>query len=341
MHIVIVSDAWFPQVNGVVRTLSTTAAELRKLGHRVSTITPDLFSTIPCPGYKEIRLSLRANVAKRIRDLAPDAVHIAVEGPLGLQARRYCVKNKVPFSTAYHTKFPEYLKEQYSIPMWMTYPLIRRFHAKSCSVMVATPSLEAHLTARGFKNIVRWSRGVDTDLFAPRDKSFLQLPRPIWLSVGRVSREKNLTAFLDLDLAGTKVVVGDGPQLAQLKSRYPDVHFVGAQTGETLAKYFSASDVFVFPSLTDTFGLVLLEALSSGIPVAAYPVTGPIDVITSENVGCLHTDLREAALTALHLSSEKCREFALQHSWEASTLQFVKNLRALSETEKLTLSKVA
>jgi glycosyltransferase involved in cell wall biosynthesis len=341
MHIVIVSDAWFPQVNGVVRTLSTTINELRKLGHQVTTITPDLFKSIPCPGYNEIRLSIGANVARMLRRMTPDAVHIAVEGPLGLKARRYCIKNNVPFSTAYHTKFPEYLKEQYGVPMWLTYPLIRRFHARSCSVMVATPSMEAHLISKGFKNIVRWSRGVDTNLFAPRGKSFLELPRPIWLSVGRVSKEKNLAAFLDLKLSGTKLVVGDGPQLAQLKARYPDVQFVGSQTGETLANYFSASDVFVFPSQTDTFGLVLLEALASGIPVAAYPVTGPIDVITSPDVGCLHENLHEAAIRALELSPEKCRDYALQFSWEASTLQFVKNLRALTPVEKQGLSRAA
>jgi glycosyltransferase involved in cell wall biosynthesis len=327
MHIAIISDAWFPQVNGVVRTLSTIVEELRAMGHRVSTITPDLFKSIPCPGYKEIRLSLNANVGKHLDRLNPDAIHIAVEGPLGILARRYCLKRRLPFTTAYHTKFPEYLMEQYGIPVCLTYPLVRRFHAPSCSVMVATPTMEADLIARGFKNITRWSRGVDTSLFAPGDKTFLDLPRPIWLNVGRVSAEKNIGAFLDLDLPGTKVVVGDGPQLNELKGKYPQVHFAGVQTGKTLARYYSASDVFVFPSRTDTFGLVLLEALASGLPVAAYPVTGPIDVITSEEVGILNADLQEAARRALYLSPERCWSYAMYYSWRASAEQFLNNLR--------------
>ncbi len=327
MHIALISDAWFPQVNGVVRTLSTVVRELRAMGHQVSTITPDMFRSIPCPGYKEIRLSLTAAVGKRLAQLKPDAIHIAVEGPLGLLARRYCLKHGLPFTTAYHTKFPEYLQEQYGIPSWLTYPLVRRFHAPSCSVMVATPTLEAELLARGFKNIARWSRGVDTDLFAPGDKSFLDLPRPIMLNVGRVSAEKNIGAFLDLDLPGTKLVVGDGPQLKELRKKYPQVHFAGVKAGAELAKYYAASDVFVFPSKTDTFGLVLLEALASGLPVAAYPVTGPLDVITSQDVGCLDLDLQQAVRAALKLSPQRCREYALTYSWRASAEQFVNNLK--------------
>ena len=329
MHIALISDAWFPQVNGVVRTLSTTVKELRAMGHTVSTITPDLFRTIPCPGYKEIRLSLNADVARRLDALKPDAIHIAVEGPLGMLARRYCIKRGLPFTTAYHTKFPEYLQEQYGIPASLTYPLVRRFHGRACSVMVATPSMEADLISRGFKNIVRWSRGVDTELFSPAagGKDLLQLPRPLWLNVGRVSAEKNIGAFLGLDLPGTKVVVGDGPQLAALRKQYPEVHFAGMKSGSELASYYAACDVFVFPSKTDTFGLVLLEALASGLPVAAYPVTGPVDVITSAEVGCLDQDLQKAALTALSLSPERCREYALQYSWRASAEQFLNNLR--------------
>jgi glycosyltransferase involved in cell wall biosynthesis len=257
----------------------------------------------------------------------PDAIHISVEGPLGRVARRYCLDRSLLFTTAYHTKFPEYLHHQFRVPQGLTYAFVRRFHAPSSAVMVATPTLERELKDHGLRNIVRWSRGVDSALFAPNpDKGFLQLPRPIWLNVGRVSVEKNISAFLSLVLPGSKLVVGDGPQLAELKREYPDVHFVGQKTGEELARYYAASDVFVFPSKSDTYGLVLLEALASGLPVAAYPVTGPIDVITAETVGSLDENLQLAAEKALKLSPLACREFALTHSWQACALQFANNL---------------
>jgi glycosyltransferase involved in cell wall biosynthesis len=328
MRILIVSDAWYPQINGVVRTLSTVAGELRLLGHDVSVIGPDRFRTIPCPTYPDIRLAVDAlsKLPPLIRAYAPDAIHISTEGPLGFAARRYCRQNGLAFTTAYHTKFPEYIEARTRIPPSWTYRLIRPFHAAAARVMVSTGSIEAELRRNGFDNIVRWSRGVDTSLFRPRDKSFLRDPRPIALYVGRVAVEKNIAAFLDLPFAGTKYVVGDGPQLRLLRRRYPGVRFVGMKTGEDLANHYAASDVFVFPSRTDTFGLVLLEALASGIPVAAYPVAGPLDVIGDAPVGCLDEDLAAAVAKALTLRPEACRAHALHFSWRASAEQFLRNL---------------
>jgi glycosyltransferase involved in cell wall biosynthesis len=328
MRILIVSDAWYPQINGVVRTLSTVAGELRLLGHDVSVIGPDRFRTIPCPTYPDIRLAVDAlgKLPQLIRAFEPDAIHISTEGPLGFAARRYCRRNGLAFTTAYHTKFPEYIQARTRIPPAWIYRLIRPFHAAAARVMVSTGSIEAELRRNGFDNIVRWSRGVDTGLFRPRDKSFLGDPRPIALYVGRVAVEKNIAAFLDLPFAGTKYVVGDGPQLRLLRRRYPGVRFVGMKTGEDLANYYAASDVFVFPSRTDTFGLVLLEALASGIPVAAYPVAGPLDVIGGAPVGCLDEDLAAAVAKALTVQTEACRAHALNFSWRASAEQFLRNL---------------
>jgi glycosyltransferase involved in cell wall biosynthesis len=259
-------------------------------------------------------------------DFKPDTIHIAVEGPLGRNAKRYCTKRGLAFTTAYHTKFPEYLQEHARVPLWITYRMLRQFHKGSSALMVATASLEQELQARGFQNLVFWTRGVDTELFKPGDKSFLQYPRPIWLCVGRVAPEKNLEALLRLELPGTILIVGGGPQLRQLKREFPNVVFVGPKTGAELTQYYGASDVFVFPSLKDTYGLVLLEALACGLPVAAYPVTGPMDVLTSANVGILDNDLRVAAEKALLLSPQACREFALQHTWEISAQEFLDNL---------------
>jgi glycosyltransferase involved in cell wall biosynthesis len=331
VNILIVSDAWHPQVNGVVRTLNTVREELIKLGHSVEIIGPDRFRTLPMPTYPEIRLALGAGakLRKMIETMDPDAIHIATEGPLGFAARRYCLKRNIPFTTAYHTRFPEYVRDRVPVPLSLSYAVVRRFHAPAASVMVATQSIEDALKARGFKNIRRWSRGVDTELFRPRDKSFLPDPRPIALYVGRVAVEKNLEAFLKLDMPGTKYVVGDGPQMAEYRQRYADVKFAGAKHGEELARYYAAADVFVFPSRTDTFGLVLLEALASGVPVAAFPVPGPLDVVNGAAVGCLDEDLARAVKSALTVSPERCREHALSYSWKASAEQFLNNLRPL------------
>lgn len=329
MNILIVSDAWYPQVNGVVRTISTVRQELEKLGHTVEVIGPDRFRTVPMPSYPEIRLALGAGRRLRsmIEAMRPDCIHIATEGPLGLAARRYCLKRHIPFTTAYHTRFPEYIRDRVPVPLAISYAFVRRFHKPSSAVMVATASIEQALRARGFDNIRRWTRGVDTDLFRPRDKEFLPDPRPISMYVGRVAVEKNLEDFLRLDLPGTKYVVGDGPARADLQKRYPQVRWAGAQHGEELAKYYAAADVFVFPSRSDTFGLVLLEALASGVPVAAYPVPGPLDVVDGSDVGVLDTDLKRAVEKALTVPADKCREYALRFSWKASAEQFLSNLR--------------
>lgn len=329
MNILIVSDAWHPQVNGVVRTISTVRTELEKMGHTVEVIGPDRFRTVPMPTYPEIRLALGAGsrLPPMIDSLRPDCIHIATEGPLGHAARRYCMKRKIPFTTAYHTRFPEYIRDRAPIPLALSYAVVRRFHKPAAAVMVATPSIENALKARGFKNIRRWTRGVDTDLFRPRDKSFLNDPRPISMYVGRVAVEKNLEDFLRLDLPGTKYIVGDGPAREDLQKKYPDVRWVGAKHGEELAQYYAAADVFVFPSKSDTFGLVLLEALASGVPVAAYPVPGPLDVVDGSDIAFLDTNLKRAVENALTVSPERCREYALGFSWKASAEQFLSNLR--------------
>jgi glycosyltransferase involved in cell wall biosynthesis len=334
MRILVVSDAWRPQVNGVVRTLDTLKSELERGGHDVVMVTPDRFRTLPCPTYPEIRLALRPgpSLARMIEQAQPCAIHIATEGPLGWAARRYCVRRKIPFTTAYHTKFPEYIQARFRLPLSLSYRVMRRFHGASACVMVATQGIESELSQRGIGNIRRWSRGVDTELFKPRpeakgeDGPFAGLPRPIFLYVGRVAVEKNIQAFLALDLPGSKAVVGDGPQLDEMKARYPAVRFAGARFGEDLARHYSAADAFVFPSRTDTFGLVLLEALASGLPVAAYPVPGPLDVIGDSPAGVLDQDLAKAAHQALAIAPETCRDHALGFSWEACTRQFLDNL---------------
>jgi len=329
MRIVIVSDAWLPQVNGVVRTLMRTVDEIRALGHEASVISPDLFRNLPCPTYNEIRLAVKPGrkLARLIDSFQPCAVHIATEGPLGIAARRYCLRRKLPFTTAFHTRFPEYVQARIGLPLSVGYAALRRFHAPASGVMVATASLERDLAGRGFSNLRRWTRGVDTDLFRPRDKSFLDLPRPIYLYVGRIAVEKNLDAFLDLDLPGSKLVVGGGPQMGELARRHPRVRFAGPRQGEDLARHYAAADVFVFPSRTDTFGLVLLEALASGLPVAAYPVPGPLDVIDGAGVGFLDEDLASAAHRALAIPSQRCRDYALNFSWRHSAEQFLTNLQ--------------
>jgi glycosyltransferase involved in cell wall biosynthesis len=321
----IVTDAWRPQLNGVVRTLENVSSELRIMGHEVAFITPDLFRTIPCPTYPEIRLALLPSrkVAKMIVDFRPNAIHIATEGPLGMAARRYCLKHRLPFTTSFHTRFPDYLAARFHLPARWFYAALRRFHDAAARTLVATPNLRDEMTARGFENLALWGRGVDVKLFCPRSKDFLDLPRPIFLCVGRVAVEKNLPAFLSLDLPGTKLVVGGGPLLGVFRRKFPDVVFAGAKEGEELARYYAAADVFVFPSLTDTFGNVVLESLASGVPVAAFPVTGPRDVIGDSTVGVLDKDLGAAALRALAIPPAACRSFACRYSWRASAEQFL------------------
>jgi glycosyltransferase involved in cell wall biosynthesis len=329
MRILIVTDAWAPQINGVVRTLMRTRQELEELGQEVRIISPDLFANLPCPTYPEIRLAVLPGrrLPKMIDSFQPCAIHIATEGPLGQAARRYCLKRRLPFTTAYHTRFPEYIRARTKIPVGATYRLMRRFHRPSSGVMVATRSMERELASRGFRNIKRWSRGVDTNLFRPRDKDLFDLPRPIHLYVGRIAVEKNVEDFLRLDLRGSKLVVGDGPLLPDLRRKYPDTRFVGAKVGEELAAHYAAADLFVFPSKTDTFGLVLLEALASGLPVVAYPVPGPLDIVDGTGVGILDDDLAAAAQRAIAIPPERCREIALGYSWRASAEQFLQNLQ--------------
>ncbi len=328
MRLALVTDAWSPQVNGVVRTLQRTKLELERLGHQVSVISPDQFSTIPCPTYPEIRLALwpATKLGKRLDALKPEAIHIATEGPLGRAARAWCLKRRLPFTTAYHTRFPEYVAARFAVPLAWTYGIVRRFHAPASRVMVATQSIEDELIERGFANISRWTRGVDLELFRPDEPAKLDLPRPVHLYVGRVAVEKNIGAFLALKLPGSKVVIGDGPQLAALRAQYPDVHFLGAKHGPDLARHVAAGDVFVFPSLTDTFGLVMLEALACGLPVAAFPVAGPKDVVREGEVGALDWDLAKAVERAIALPRAACRRYAEGFSWEAATRQFLANL---------------
>jgi glycosyltransferase involved in cell wall biosynthesis len=328
LRILIVTDAWFPQVNGVVRTLDTVRAELGVLGHTVEVIAPDRFRTIPTPTYPEIRLALfpGRKVRRLIEDFSPEAIHIATEGPLGWAARRHCLRHKLPFTTSFHTKFPEYVHARFRIPIRWSYTLMRRFHAPSKGVMVATPSLAKTLRDYGFINLKRWTRGVDTALFRPRPKIHFGDRRPVFLFTGRVAVEKNIEAFLALDLPGRKAVIGDGPMLAKLKARYPDVIFTGYKRGEDLAEHVASADVFVFPSLTDTFGLVLLEALASGVPVAAFPVTGPVDVVSDPKLGCVDWDLAQAARAALTKRPEDCRAYAETFSWRACAELFLANL---------------
>lgn len=329
MRIVLATDAWPPQVNGVVRTLLALITELQRLGHGVSVLHPGLFASLPCPGYGEIRLAIGAGhrIARMIEAARPDAVHIATEGPVGLAARRWCLRRGYRFTTAFHTRFPEYLAQRLGVPAGLTYGLLRRFHAPAHGVMVATPSVARDLAAHGFVNLRAWTRGVDRDLFTPdRREAEIGFPRPVFLSVGRIAPEKNLPAFLALDLPGTKIVVGDGPALAALRRRFPAAHFLGRRENGALARLYASADVFVFPSRTDTFGLVLLEALASGLPVAAYPVAGPLDVIGASGAGVLGEDLRAAALAALAVARAGCRAHALSFSWAECARQFVEAL---------------
>lgn len=325
MRLLIATDAWMPQVNGVVRTLQSVTASLRTMGVTVEVLSPEGFPSIPIPTYSAIRIAWPSyrEVARRIAAFAPDVIHIATEGPIGLCARRYARRHSLPFNTSFTTKFPEYISARVPIPESWSYAVLRRFHGAAMLTTVSTPSLMGELRARGFRNLGYWTRGVDTDLFRPDRALDLDLPRPIFASLGRVAVEKNLEAFLSLDLPGSKVVIGHGPQEEELKRKYPQAHFLGMLTGERLAAHLAAADVFVFPSKTDTFGLVQLEALASGVPVAAFPVTGPRDVLGAAPVGVLDWDLQRACLNALTISKTACREFALTQSWDASARQLL------------------
>ena len=327
MRILVATDAWHPQVNGVVRSLTMMAEAARTFGVEVSFLTPQSFPTFAMPSYRDLRLALPGpiKIARLIAAIRPDSIHIATEGPIGVSVRRYCRKRGLPFTTSFHTRFPEYISARLPIPESWIWAALRVFHGPSQAVMAATPALANELRGRGFRNVVLWPRGVDAGLFHPRAID-LDLPRPVFLCVGRVAVEKNLEAFLDLDLPGTKVIVGDGPALTALTRKYPQAVFLGARQGEALAEIYAAADVFVFPSKTDTFGLVLLEALASGLPVAAFPVTGPRDVIGGAPVGALYDDLQAACLDALQISKQACLDFAARHTWEASARAFVDNI---------------
>jgi len=338
----IVTDAWLPQTNGVVNTLRQTAEWLGKFGHDVRLVTPQDFRTVPCPTYPEIRVAIfpYRKMAARIADFQPEALHIATEGPLGLAARGYCIAHGMKFTTSYHTQFPQYLRSRYPIPMWASYLALLWFHSAAERCMVSTQTVRDQLTARGFKNLAHWQRGVDTSLFRPRDKSFLRYPRPIAAYVGRVAVEKNIDAFLDMPWAGTKLVIGDGPEISRLKSEYRDAIYVGYRFGEDLAAHLAAADILVFPSLTDTFGLVNLEAMACGVPVAAYPVTGPIDVVDDGVTGALDEDLARAAERALTLDPADCRERAERSGWDTCTREFESNLVAAQPHRVGRLSRV-
>jgi len=336
IRILVATDAWHPQVNGVVQTLSEVARAAAPLGAELIFLSPDEFPTVPLPTYPDIRLALshpRA-IARRVASERADAIHIATEGPIGSLVRRHCLKKGLPFTTSFHTRFPEYLSARLPIPERWTWAWLRRFHNASAAVMAATPALEHELTQRGFRRVTIWSRGVDAALFRPRAGADLGLPRPVFLNVGRVAVEKNLEGFLSLELPGSKVVVGDGPARADLARQFPDAVFLGTKRGEALATVYAAADVFVFPSKTDTFGLVLLEALASGVPVAAFPVAGPRDVIGGSAVGALDRDLRAACLQALTLSRAACRAFARKMSWEASARTFLANAMVSARTSQ-------
>lgn len=343
LNICLVTDAWHPQVNGVVRTLDNLRQNLEAMGHKVSMLTPRLFRTIPCPTYPEIRLSLgaRRRTAKLLDAQELDAVHIATEGPLGWAARRWCIKNKVEFTTAYHTAFPEYIAARSPFPASWFYPTLRRFHAASSGVLVATETVRQQLMDQGFKNIVPWTRGVDTSLFKPRAGAASVpeldgLAQPLQLYVGRVAVEKNIEAFLETSMPGTKLIVGDGPARDKLEAKYPQARFLGARFGEELAAIYAAADVFVFPSKTDTFGLVMIEALAAGTPVAAYPVQGPLDVLGASGSGpfanwtkqiaSLDDDLNRAVQVALTLNRQDCNQFAKLYDWPTVAKQFVQAL---------------
>lgn len=328
MKLALVTDAWHPQVNGVVTTLDRTRQCLEALGHKVLVVSPEGHRTVPCPTYPEIRLALfpRRRLSAALTAFAPDAIHVATEGPLGIAARRRCRREGWRFTTSYHTQFPQYVRKRAPIPETWTYAYLRRHHGSAAATLVATEHQRRDLVEHGFDNVVIWPRGVDAALFRPCGRDHLDAERPIFIYVGRVAVEKNLEAFLSARLPGSKVIVGGGPDLAKLASAYSDARLVGYKFGEELARHLSSADVFVFPSRTDTFGLVMLEAMACGTPVAAYPVTGPIDVVEPGVSGVLDEDLEAAALGALTLDRARCRSAALGRTWEKATQRFLSHL---------------
>ena len=325
MKLAIVTDAWAPQTNGVVTTLSNTVVNLREMGYEAIPITPEGFRTIPCPGYKEIRLSVRCRrmVASMLDAAAPDTVHIATEGPLGMAARAWCRDNDFPFVTSLHTRFPEYIRLRAPVPLALSYGWLRRFHAPARTTLVRSKTQKQHLADRGFRHLRVWPGAVDTTLFRPRGKRALCLPRPISMYMGRVAVEKGLDEFLRLSLPGSQVIIGSGPDLGRLQEDYPNAHFLGPKYGEELAQLLSAADVFVFPSRTDTLGLVMLEAMACGVPVAGFPVPGPQDVVRDGCTGALDEDLGSAVFRALGVDPQACVEFAAEHDWRRSTERFL------------------
>jgi len=340
MRILVATDAWKPQVNGVVRSLESVARALRQFGAEIEFLTPQGFATVPLPTYAEIRLALasRGAVSKRLEGAAIDHIHIATEGPVGFAARRYCLWAKRAFTTSYHTRFPEYIAARTRIPEAVTYALLRRFHNAGSGVMVSTASIAGDLNRRGFQRLMHWSRGVDHSQFNPAKAAAINLPRPVFLYAGRLAPEKNVEAFLALDLPGSKLVVGDGPSRRALEASYPQAQFLGTQASDALAVHYASADVLVFPSRTDTFGMVLLEALACGLPVAALPVPGPLDVIGASGAGVLDMDLRAACLAALEIPRGKARAHALTFTWAKSARQFLDNILLAKATSPLGLA---
>lgn len=328
MRLLLITDAWFPQLNGVVRALSTVCGHLEARGHEAIVLGPDQFRNVPAPTYPEIRLALTTprSVGRIIDETDPDAVHIATEGPLGLNARWCLTRRGIPFTTSFHTLFPQYLELRFGIPARWTFAGLRRFHSGAAATMYNTPSMQEMLESYGFENLVQWIRGVDTELFRPIPPVELDLPRPIQIYVGRIAVEKSIEDFLALDTPGSKVLVGDGPQREELEKKYPEARFVGVKQGDELVAHYCAADVFVFPSRTDTLGLVNLEAMACGIPVAAYPVQGPKDVVADSGAGALNEDLGAAIMSAIGIDPKICRARALEHTWENSAIQFEANL---------------
>jgi len=328
MRILVATDAWRPQVNGVVRSLEYISKAVEDWGASIEFLTPQEFLSIPLPTYSEIKLALASarSIAKYLDKNSVDHIHIPTEGPLGLAARRYCLQSGRIFTTSYHTNFPDYVWTRTRIPKSLTSALLRRFHNAGRGTMVSTPTLAADLERRGFKRLMQWSRGVDHVNFSPDKATDLNLPRPVFLYAGRLAPEKNVEDFLALNLPGSKLVIGDGPSRRALEKAYPEAHFLGTQTSESLSVYYASSDVFVFPSRTDTFGMVLLEALASGLPVAAYPVPGPLDVVGTSSAAVLDEDLRSACLEALKIPREAARAHALTYTWSRSAGQFLENI---------------